>query len=113
LDVRNRSYVLTGLFLKLHGINHVGFRTSEALYIATERGRRSRRVGIYCRHIRIGTGCGTRTKRMAIVRGESIQEVEDYGADIENAAKKAQNIREYRHVYHQKSPEGGYECRRD
>jgi len=81
--------MLTGLFLKLHGINRVGFRTSEALYIATERGRRSRRIGIYCRHSRIGTGCGTRTKRMVIVGGESIQEVKDYGADIEKCSQES------------------------
>ena len=45
----------------LHGFNCVGSRTSEALYVVTEKERRGRRIGICCRHSRIGVGCGART----------------------------------------------------
>ena len=55
LDIRglmNRRYMLVQLSLKLHGFNYVGFRTSEALYIAVEKGRRSR--GVDMSEVRVG-----------------------------------------------------------
>jgi len=110
----NRSYPMARLSLKLHGFNRVELIPSEALYIATEKGRRRRRVGIYRRHSRIGVGCGARTIRM----GCSRRGIGTGGGGLQcrrwkTKPKKAQNIREYCRVRHQKSPEEGTQCHRD